>query len=100
MRGKRHAAVLFGCVALMGGLVGACGEDDDSGGGGSGGGTTTEGATGDAKVIDTAAMEGAKGNVTFCQGKDTAGNAKALIEEFNDQVRGPGSHREARRVPG
>ncbi len=89
MKRMRHAAVLLGCVALMGGMV-ACGDDDDDGGGGGstsgGSGTATEGA----KVIDPASMEGATGEITYCQGKDTAGNAKALIQEFNDKYQGQG----------
>ena len=28
-------------------------------------------------------MDGAKGTVTYCQGKDTAGNAHEMIDLFN-----------------
>jgi multiple sugar transport system substrate-binding protein len=86
---KRYAAVLLGCVALMGGLVGACGDDDDGGGGGSGGGSTgTEEQSGSiegAKVIDPASMEGAKGEVTYCTGKDTSGAQKESVKLFNQE---------------
>jgi multiple sugar transport system substrate-binding protein len=85
----RHAAVWLGCVALMGGLIGACGDDSESGGGGSGG-TTESGSTSDAKQIDPASMEGAKGEITYCQGKDTPGDAKASIEGFNKKFESQG----------
>ena len=91
MRGRGKAAVLLGCVALMGGLVGACGADSDSGGGG--GSTSSDSGGGEStnlKVIDPASMDGAKGEITYCQGKDTAGNAKALIEGFNQKFQSQG----------
>ena len=84
MRGNRHVAVWLGCVALMGGLVGACGGDDDSGGGGSTG-TQNTGATKGAKVIDPASMDGATGEVTYCTGKDTSGAQKESVKLFNEQ---------------
>jgi multiple sugar transport system substrate-binding protein len=81
--------VLMLCAALACGvLVAACGGDDSSssGGGGSsssssggGGGKTTQGA----KVIDPASADSAKGTVTYCQGKDTSGNAHYMIQQFN-----------------
>src|SRR5688500_14134888 len=70
------------CMALAcGALVAACGDDDDAGGGGGGGETsaTTEGV----KVIDPASMDAAKGDVTYCTGKDTSGAQTTAIEEFN-----------------
>ncbi len=91
MRGRGKAATLLGCVVLMGGLVGACGDDSDSGGGG---GTSSSdsggGESANAKVIDPASMDGAKGEITYCQGKDTAGNAKALIKGFNEKFQSQG----------
>jgi multiple sugar transport system substrate-binding protein len=79
--------ILLLCAALMCGvLVAACGDDDGGGGGGgSGGGGSSEesGATEGAKVIDPALMENAKGDVTYCQGKDTAGNAHEMVDRFN-----------------
>jgi multiple sugar transport system substrate-binding protein len=71
----------------MGGLVGACGDDGDDGGGGSSGGTATQesGTTEGAKVIDPASMEGAKGEVTYCTGKDTSGAQKESVKLFNQE---------------
>ena len=81
--------VLMLCVALACGvLVAACGGDDNGGGGGGGtssssggggGGKTTQGA----KVIDPGLADSAKGTVTYCQGKDTSGNAHYMIQQFN-----------------
>jgi len=84
VRRNRHVAIWLGCVALMGGLVGACGDDDDNGGGG-GGGTEETGSTEGAKVIDPASMEAAKGEVTYCTGKDTSGAQKESVKLFNEQ---------------
>ena len=68
-------------------LVAGCGDDEPSGGGGGSEGTAGEDqpAIEGAKVIDPASMEGAKGNVTFCTGKDTTGSKKAGVTEFNQQ---------------
>src|SRR5215208_4582560 len=69
----------------MGGLVGACGDDDGGGSGGNsgcgGGGSSTEGA----KVIDAGSMDGAKGEVTYCTGKDTSGAQKESVKLFNKE---------------
>jgi multiple sugar transport system substrate-binding protein len=64
-------------------LAAGCGEDDagDEGGGE----TQTEGTVEGAKVIDPASMEGAKGEVTACGGKDTTGSKKAGTKAFNAQ---------------
>src|SRR5262245_26782948 len=74
------------CAVLACGiLVAACGGDDDSGGGSSGSSASTSesGATEGAKVIDPSLADNAKGEVTYCQGKDTSGNAHYMIDEFN-----------------
>jgi multiple sugar transport system substrate-binding protein len=63
-------------------FIAACG--DDSGGGSSGGGGGGQSTSG-AKVIDPASMEGAKGDITFCTGKDVSGSKTAGIKEFNAQ---------------
>jgi multiple sugar transport system substrate-binding protein len=71
------------CVALASGVfVAACGGGDDNGGssGGGGGGSTSGG-----KAIDVNSMNGAKGNVTYCTGKDTSGDKIAGIKTFNKQ---------------
>jgi multiple sugar transport system substrate-binding protein len=73
------------CMALACGvLVAACGEDEDGGGGnGSTAGTEETGATEGVPAVDPASMENAKGEVTYCSGKDTSGDLKETIEEFN-----------------
>ena len=69
-------------------IVAACG----GGGGGGGGGAASEpsGVTKGAKVIDPNSVNGAKGNVTVCTGKDTAGEKSAGIADFNKQFAGQG----------
>jgi multiple sugar transport system substrate-binding protein len=62
-------------------LVGACGDDGDSAGGA---GTEESGSTEGVKAVDPASMEGAKGEVTYCSGKDTSGDLKETIAEFNE----------------
>jgi multiple sugar transport system substrate-binding protein len=89
VRRNRHVAIWLGCVALMGGLLGACGDDDDGGGGGSSGGTST-GSTSGAKTIDPASMDGAKGEVTYCTGKDTSGAQKESVKQFNAKFKSQG----------
>jgi multiple sugar transport system substrate-binding protein len=88
---NRYAAVLFGCAALMGGTVAACGGDDDSGGSSSSSsGSTESGSTSGAKAIDPKSMDGAKGEITYCTGKDTSGEAKAGIDQFNAKYKSQG----------
>jgi multiple sugar transport system substrate-binding protein len=73
-------------VALMGGgIVAACGSDNNtpSTGSGGGGGTGSSAKVVGAKTIDANSMNGAKGNVTLCMGKDTSGDKTALVKEFN-----------------
>jgi trehalose/maltose transport system substrate-binding protein len=76
----RRLAKVCGAALVGGALVAACGGDE-------GGGTaaTPQGATKGAKVIDAGALKGAKGDVTFCTGKDTSGDRAALIKQFNKQ---------------
>ena len=70
------------CAALACAVfVAACGDDDDGGGGG-------ESTADSGKVIDPASMENAKGDVTVCQGKDTAGDITLAVKEFNAQNNG------------
>jgi multiple sugar transport system substrate-binding protein len=66
-------------------VVGACGGSD-SGSGSSGSEST--GATKGAKSVKADAMNGAKGNVTYCAGKDTSGDLKQGIKDFNKQGNG------------
>ncbi len=87
MRGNRKLALLFGCAALMAGVVGCGGDEDEPAAqsGESAGTKTTEGA----KVIDPASMDAAEGSITFCTGKDTSGNATEVVKQFN-KANGPG----------
>jgi len=64
-------------------LAAGCGDDeaDDGGAGRDQSAGTVEGA----KVIDPASMEGAKGQVTACGGKDTTGSKTAGTKAFNAQ---------------
>jgi multiple sugar transport system substrate-binding protein len=75
------------CAVLVCGVfVAACG--DDEGGGGSGGGapsSESSGQTEGAKAIDPALIDSAKGEVSYCQGKDTSGNATKMIKKFNEE---------------
>jgi multiple sugar transport system substrate-binding protein len=80
-------AALMACAALMGGGA-ACGDDDDDGGGGGGAASEESGSTEGAKAIDPASMESAKGDVTFCLGKDTSGDKTALAKQFNEENTG------------
>jgi multiple sugar transport system substrate-binding protein len=90
VRRTRHVAAWLGCVALMGGVVAACGDDSGSGGSSTSSSGSESGSTEGAKVIDPKSMEGAKGQITFCQGKDSAGDAKASIEGFNKKFASQG----------
>jgi multiple sugar transport system substrate-binding protein len=83
---KRLAGLLvlmFACAAI----VAACGGGDDNGGGGSSGSssssTSSTGQTKGAKVIDVNSMNNAKGNVTYCTGKDTSGDLIEGVKQFN-----------------
>jgi len=62
-------------------LVAACGDDDDGGGAA---GTEETGSTEGVQAVDPASMEGATGEVTYCSGKDTSGDLKETIAEFNE----------------
>jgi multiple sugar transport system substrate-binding protein len=89
VRWNRHVALWLGCAALMGGLVAGCGDDEGGGGGGTSGSEET-GATEGAKAIDVASMEGAKGEVTYCTGKDTSGAQKESVKLFNEENKANG----------
>src|SRR5829696_1449249 len=86
MRRKWLAA---GAAAI---LMAAAGCGDDGGGGGGGGGDSSGGgeAIENAKQIDVGSMEGAKGEITYCQGKDTTGETKAWGKQFNDKYKSQG----------
>jgi multiple sugar transport system substrate-binding protein len=76
LRTRGLIAVLLACAVLVGG----CGSDED---GESTAPSESAGQTEGAKVIDIASMDGAKGSVTFCTGKDTSGDRKDAIAQFN-----------------
>src|SRR3712207_3050547 len=86
----RWLSVLMCAVLAL--AVAACGDDDDGGrSGGSGSATSAEESlTAGAKTIDVKAMDGAKGDVTMCAGKDTTGSKKAIIEAFNQEFAAQG----------
>jgi multiple sugar transport system substrate-binding protein len=67
-------------------VVGACGGSDS--GGSSSGGSQSTGATKGAKSVKASDMDNAKGTVTYCTGKDTSGDIKEGIKEFNAQNNG------------
>jgi multiple sugar transport system substrate-binding protein len=73
-------------------LTAACGGGDDNGG--SGGSSTSTGGGGqvvkNARTIDVGAMQGAKGRVTYCTGKDTTGETKEWSKRFNAKYKAQG----------
>jgi len=84
---SKHLAVLITAFALAAGVA-ACGGGSSGGSSGGGGGGSSSGSQGSisgAKVIDPSSMNNAKGNVTYCTGKDTSGDIKAGIAEFNKE---------------
>ena len=80
---SKRVAMLCGAALAGGTLVAACGGGEEGGGGAATGGET--GATKGAKVIDVNSMNNAKGNITFCLGKDTSGDKTALTKQFNKE---------------
>jgi multiple sugar transport system substrate-binding protein len=74
---------LLALVAVCSLFAAGCGGSDDDDGGGGGGQSADTGQTKGAKAIDVSAMENAKGNVTYCTGKDTSGDLKEGVKEFN-----------------
>jgi multiple sugar transport system substrate-binding protein len=92
MRGRfGFSAVLAALVCAL--FLAACGGDDDGGGGGGGGAASSGGGaeqqqTKGAKVIDPNSMNGAKGSVTYCTGKDTSGATHAWIDAYNKKNTG------------
>ena len=63
------------CAAL---LLTGCGEDEGASG-------DESGSSDGAKVVDVASMKDAKGDVSFCMGKDTSGNMIAATKSFNEE---------------
>ena len=67
-------------------VAAGCGGDDSGGTAG----TSETGSTKDAKAIDVNAMDGAKGEVTYCTGKDTTGETKEWSKQFNAKYESQG----------
>jgi multiple sugar transport system substrate-binding protein len=87
--GRTFATALVVALAMF---VAACGDDEGSSGGGGGGGSaaSTGTATGAGNAPTLADSEDATGNVTYCLGKDTAGNNTAAVKDFNAKFSGSG----------
>src|SRR5690349_9185380 len=84
MRGQRSKLVLVVCLAaVMAVVVAACGSDNSSSSSGGGGGSGGQAKISGAKQIDPKSMDNAKGNVTYCTGKDTSGDLIEGVKEFN-----------------
>jgi multiple sugar transport system substrate-binding protein len=84
---------LAATAAIVLGLATAsCGGDDGGGGGGGGGSTSADEGrqVKNARVIDLASMDGAKGRVTYCTGKDTTGETKEWSKRFNAKYKAQG----------
>jgi multiple sugar transport system substrate-binding protein len=78
---RRTGLAICAAAALA---LGGCGGDD--------GGTSSGGEPPKAqgKAIDVNAMDGAKGDVTYCTGKDTTGETKEWSKRFNDKYASQG----------
>lgn len=85
---SRRLIVLLIAALTSGAFVAACGGGN--GGGGGGGGGSSQGTISGAKVINPASANNAKGTVSVCTGKDTAGDKKAGIAEFNQKYASQG----------
>jgi multiple sugar transport system substrate-binding protein len=66
------------CAGVVGVGCGDSGED-----GGDSADTSGKSSTEGVAKVDPAAMETAKGDVTYCSGKDTSGDLKEGVAEFN-----------------
>ena len=88
---KRFAAAAVVAITMF---VAACGSDNKSSSTGGGGAATSTKATGAAKGTNQAptlaASQDATGSVTYCLGKDTAGNNTAAVKDFNAKFAGAG----------
>jgi multiple sugar transport system substrate-binding protein len=80
---RRTGLAICAAAALA---LGGCGGDDGGTGTSSGG----EPPKAQGKAIDVNAMDGAKGDVTYCTGKDTTGETKEWSKRFNDKYASQG----------
>src|SRR3954469_14137520 len=85
-----HLAAVAATAAAL--LAAACGSDNGPSGGSGGSSSTGSGSqvVKNAKAIDLGAMQGAKGRVTYCTGKDTTGETKEWSKRFNDKYASQG----------
>jgi trehalose/maltose transport system substrate-binding protein len=81
------AAVAAIATALLAAACGG-GNDDQGSDGGSAGNAPQ--AVKNAKQIDLASMQGAKGRITYCTGKDTTGETKEWSKRFNAKYKAQG----------
>jgi multiple sugar transport system substrate-binding protein len=92
MRLRRGLATAL--LASMALFAAACGGDDDEGNGGTSAGSgaaESTGATEGAKAAPALdAAKSAKGNVTYCTGKDTSGAQKESVKLFNEKFASQG----------
>ena len=87
----RYLFALLGAIAL---IAAGCGGDDEEagGGGGGGGGGEPAAATGETQGAKKAPASGdaAKGEVTYCTGKDTSGAQIESVKLFNEENKANG----------
>src|SRR3954452_5917918 len=85
-----HLAAVAATVAAL--LAAACGSDNGRSGGSGGSSSTGSGSqvVKNAKAIDLGAMQGAKGRVTYCTGKDTTGETTEWSKQFNAKYEAQG----------
>ena len=91
MRVRRgFATALLASMALF---AAACGSDDEGDSGSTSSGSTaaeSSGATEGAKAAPALDAASAKGNVTYCTGKDTSGAQKESVKLFNEKYASQG----------
>jgi ABC-type glycerol-3-phosphate transport system substrate-binding protein len=85
VRRIQPAAVAAIATALLAAACGGSGNDEGATGSGS-----APQAVKDARQIDLASMQGAKGRVTYCTGKDTTGETKEWSKRFNAKYKAQG----------
>jgi multiple sugar transport system substrate-binding protein len=80
----------LGAVALI--AAGCGGDDEEPAAGGGGGGAEPAAATGETQGAKKAPAsgEGAKGEVTYCTGKDTSGAQIESVKLFNEENKAKG----------
>ena len=88
VRGMRGRSLIGATLALLACslLLAACGSDS----GGSSSSSQSTGQTKGAKSVDPASLKNAKGNITYCAGKDTSGDLKQGIADFNTKFKSQG----------